>query len=179
MTLGDAAIRLPLMRLPLASIAVAASMAAATATAAGDVTVASGVYRHASWALVASDGPSGSYCITMQQPRGRLDGSGCGSIFGGRAHGVSYLAHNGTPAPDYVVGPVVSKARRVLVTFTDGSHVTLRTIPPPAGLARNIRFYVQLMPCRSTQPKRIVGTDSGGRVVAFRLPALSLPRPHC
>jgi hypothetical protein len=97
------------------------------------VTVASGVYRQVLWALAASDSPSGSYCIAMQRPRGRLDVSGCGSIFAGQAHGVSYLAAAGTPAPDYIVGPVVSKAVRVSVTFSDGSKLTIPTVPPPAA----------------------------------------------
>jgi len=154
------------MRVVFASIVGIALVGAAAAAAAGDVTVTSGVYRHVSWALVASDGPSGSYCITMQEPRGRLDGSGCGSIFSGQAHGISYLAHDGIPAPDYVVGPVVAKAVRVSVTFADGSHLTIPTVPPPPGLAKNIRFYVHVMQCTTTQPTRIVGKDAGGQVVA-------------
>ena len=168
------------MRLLLASMAVAASIAAATATAAGDVAVASGVYRHVSWALVASDHQDGSYCVTMQIPRGKLDASGCGSIFKGQAHGLSYLAHNGPPVHSYIVGPVVSMAVRVSVTFADGSRVTIPTEPPPSGLARSIRFYVHFMPCSATRPEEIVGTDSGGRVVAsLRLRPLAGHRPHC
>jgi hypothetical protein len=123
------------------------------------------VYRDVSWALVASDGPSGSYCITMQT-RGKLDGSGCGSIFNDQAHGISYLAHNAIPAPDYVVGPVTSKAVRVLLTFANGSHLSVPTLRPPPGLAKNIRFYAHLTPCRTTEVARIVGEDAARRVVA-------------
>ncbi len=34
-------------------------------------------------------------------------------------HGISYLAHTGRPAPNYVVGPVIAKARSVQIKFLD------------------------------------------------------------
>jgi hypothetical protein len=153
------------MRALIALAAIAASLTAATATAAGDVTVASGVKQHLAWALDATDGPHGSFCITMRK-QGRLDASECGSIYAGQAHGVTYLAHFGRPAPGYIVGPVVATARHVSVSFENGSRLSIPTIRPPQGLERNIRFYVRLMRCRSVEPSRIVGTDAAGHIVA-------------
>jgi hypothetical protein len=163
-----------------AAIATAVAAPAAAATAAGDVTVWSGVRNQVPFALVATDGPHGSFCITMQK-KGRLDASECGSIFEGRAHGITYLAHFGLPGPNYVVGPVVAAATHVTVSLDDGTSLTVATIAPPRGLARNVRFYVRLMPCRAAAVRRVVGTDGDGHTVAsLQLPAMAHgPRTTC
>jgi hypothetical protein len=153
------------MRALLVSATLAASVAVATATAAGDVTVWSGVREHVVWSLAATDGPHGSFCITMRNEQ-RLDASECGSIFESPSHGVSYLAHFGRPGPNYVVGPVVATASRVTVSLSNGTSLTIPTIPPPSGLARNIRFYVRVIPCRAVAVRGILGTNAAGYTVA-------------
>ena len=156
----------------------AACFAVAAATAAGDVTVWSGGQRHVAWSLVATDGESGSFCLTMRK-KGRLDASECGSIFGGPAHGVTYLAHFGRPGPNYIVGPVVARARRIVVSLSDGTELVIPTIAPPRGLVPSIRFYVRLMPCRSVQVRRIVGINANGRTVASIQPHPLGPHITC
>src|SRR5436305_7026826 len=121
------------MRRVVASAALAAFVAVAAATAAGDATVWSGVEHHVGWTLAATDGPHGSFCITMRK-HGRLEASECGSIVDGPGHGVGYLAHFGRPGPNYVVGPVVAAATRVTVSLDDGTHLTVPTIAPPRAL---------------------------------------------
>lgn len=167
------------MRTPLASVAIAVLIAAATATAAGDVTVARHTVQSVPFVLSASDNARGSYCVTMRK-QGQLDASACGSIFSGQAHGVSYLAHEGRPSPSYIAGPVTARATHVSVAFTNGSHLTIATIAPPAGLARTIRFYVHFMPCTAAQPRRIVGTNAAGHVVAsLQLHPMAAAAPSC
>jgi hypothetical protein len=160
-----------------ASVGIAALVASAAAAAAGEVTVARHVVNGMTFTLSASDSSSGSYCITMRK-QGELGASGCGSLFAGKAHGVSYLAHDGRPAPDYIAGPVVSAATHVSVTLANGSHLSIPTIPPPAGLTRNVRFYVHFMPCTSIELRQVVGLNAAGGVVAWlRLPAAA-SGPH-
>lgn len=171
--------RLGSVRTTLASVATAVLIAAATATAAGDVTVASHIVQNVSFVLSASDNSQGSYCITMRK-QGRLDASACGAIFSGPAHGVSYLAHEGRPSPNYIAGPVTATATHVVVSFTSGRHLTIATTSPPTGLARTIRFYVHFMPCTAAQPRRIVGTNAAGHVVAsLELHPSAAAAPSC
>lgn len=150
----------------VATIALVMFVVTMAASAGDGMIVASGSFDRTSWALRASDGRSGSYCVTVEKPRGRLDGSSCGSIFGPGEHRISYIAHTGPPGPDYVAGPVLANAVRVTVTFWDGTELTIPAIAPPQGLAPNIRFYVRFMPCTSSDPKKIVGVDTKGLVVA-------------
>jgi hypothetical protein len=109
-----------------------------------------------------------------------MEASECGSIFNRLNHGVSYLAHIGRPAPNYVAGPVIATATHVSLTFKDGTHLRLPTILPPRGLAPNIRFFIDFMPCRTSDPVRIVGTDANQRIVAsLQLPSWKQPRETC
>ena len=66
----------------------------------------------------------------------------------------------------YIVGPVVARAKRIVVSLSDGTELVIPTIAPPHGLASNVRFYVRLMPCKSVRVRHIVGVDAGGRTVA-------------
>ena len=132
-----------------------------SAAAAGELVVASGQFGQMPWALSASDSPSGSYCLTMRT-HGHVNARSCGSIFGGRAHGVSYLASEGPPRPNFIAGPVIAKAVSVRITFLSGRLITVRTHAPPPGLSRNVRFYVHLMQCVNTRPAQIAGLDAGG-----------------
>jgi hypothetical protein len=150
------------------------------ATAAGELVVASGQFGQMPWALTASDSPSGSYCLTMRT-HGQVNARSCGSIFGGRAHGVSYLASEGPPRPNFIAGPVIAKAVSVRITFLSGRSITVRTHAPPPGLSQNLRFYVHLMRCVNTGPAQIAGLDASGHVVASLTLRLKLPHPtsHC
>jgi hypothetical protein len=80
---------------------------------------------------------------------------------------INYFGHLGRPGPNYWTGPITSKAKRVVLTYTDGRRVSVSTIPAPTGLTRQISFYVFITPCRTPAPKRIVGLDAHGRVVAL------------
>jgi len=55
-------------------------------------------------------------------------------------------------------------ARIALIKYADGE---LSYILAPKGLVRQVSFYVFLTPCRTPAPKRIVGLDAQGRVVAL------------
>jgi hypothetical protein len=156
-------------------------MLSLSAAAAGELVVASGEFGQMPWALSAWDSPSGSYCLTMRT-HAHVNARSCGSIFSGRAHGVSYLASEGPPRPNFIAGPVIAKAVSVRITFLSGRLITVRTHAPPPGLSRNVRFYVHLMQCVNTGPAQIAGLDAGGHVVAsLTVPRLKLPHPtsHC
>jgi hypothetical protein len=167
------------MRVLAAAIGIAALIASATAGAAGEITVARQVVNSVPFTLSASDSSRGSFCITMRK-QGELDASSCGSIFSGIAHGVSYFAHDGRPSPDYIAGPVVAAATHVSVSLANGTRLSIPTIPPPAGLARNIRFYLRFMPCTAGAPREILGVNARGRIVAsLRLRGTAGPRITC
>jgi hypothetical protein len=46
----------------------------------------------------------------------------------------------------------------------------LRTIAPPPGLPKSVRYYVTLRPCGAPRPASTVARDAANRIVA-RFPA--------
>jgi hypothetical protein len=148
---------------------VLALVLAASASAAQSGVVASGAFGVVGWKLSATDSRDGYVCLTMTLPQ-RLGGrsSECGAIFGpgaGQAHGITYLAHTGAPAPDYIVGPVLATAKTVIIAFSNGKTVRTKTIAPPRGMTAKIAFYVTALRC-SALPTSVRGLDTTGRVVA-------------
>ena len=168
----------------LAAGFVVASLFAVSGFGASTGTVASGTFGKVAWTLSATDAADGHVCITMtihQKPTDRS--AECGSIFGpqaGRAHGITYLAHTGAPAPDYIVGPVIARAKSVVIALPNRRTIRTRTVVPPKGMTAKIAFYVAKLPC-PTLPTGVRGLDAGGRVVAhLAIPQLK-PRgkPTC
>lgn len=149
---------------------------AAGAGAVSGPTVASGHWDGTAWSMTASDDASGAWSISMSFG-GKPQGSEGGSLHlfrpvqkGQLAVGISFLAHTGIPRPDYVVGPVVSKATEVVITLSNGAVIRTRTIPPPKGFAPDIAFYAAQSP-GSGPVVSAVGLDAAGRVVAhLKLP---------
>ena len=96
----------------------------------------------------------------------------------GRAHGISYLAHTGAPAPDYIVGPVVASAKTVVIALSTGKTIRTKTIAPPKGMTPKIAFYAAELPCPG-RPTSVRGLDAAGRTIAHlaihQLPPLSKP----
>jgi hypothetical protein len=84
------------------------------------------------------------------------------------ARGITYLAHQGRPGPNYIVGPVIATATHVVITYANGARITVPTIAAPAGLAPNVSFYVHMTPCQTLRPISIAGVNAHGRVVASR-----------
>lgn len=140
-------------------------------------TVASGTFGNVAWRLSATDSASGYVCLTMRLPQ-RSWSRACGSIFGptaGRAHGLTYLAHTGRPAPDYIVGPVVATAKTVIIVLSNGRTLTGKAIPPPKGMTAKIGFYAAALPS-GARPSSVRGIDAGGRIVAhLDIPSLRPP----
>jgi hypothetical protein len=128
---------------------------------AGDPTVKIGRWHGITWKLTAQDGPDGSYCVAMRTPN-RTNSRSCGSI---REHGISYLAHTGRPAPTYVVGPVIARARSIQIKFFDRPPVRTSTIAPPPTLDPGTRFFVAILSCPAT-PRSFVARNAAGRIVA-------------
>jgi hypothetical protein len=146
--------------------AVLAGIAAIPAASASQTKVASGMFNGIPWTLLAQDSKSGSWCITLKVAG--TPASTCDKLdLSNRDRSMSYFGHPGRPGPDFWVGPITSKAKRVDLTYTDGRRITVPTIPAPTGLARNVSFYVFLTPCRTARPKRIAGADARGHVVAL------------
>lgn len=149
----------------------------AAATAAADVhalggssppkgTIASGMFGRIAWRLSATDAADGSFCVTVKLSLHSSGGAtACGSIYGPRAHGITYLAHTGGPEPDYIVGPVVATARTVEITLSNGATLRTKTIAPPKGMTTKIAFYVAQLPCPAT-PTRLEGVDRLGHIRA-------------
>lgn len=147
----------------LVLLAVGASSAASPSR-----TVAFGRFATTPWRLSASDSSSGSFCLAMTLLR-HLSSSECGSIArqgAGRIRGITYLAHSGALAPDYIVGAVVGTAMRVVITVTTGRPLTTKTIAAPDGMTSKIAFYVENLPC-SEQPTSVRGLNAAGRTVAY------------
>ena len=144
-------------------------MLGGSSSAAGLGMVAYGTFGAVSWKLSATDTADGHFCLTMALPeRGGGRSSACGSIFGlaaGRAHGITFLAHTGRPAPDYIVGPVVATAKTVVIALSSGKTIKTRTIAPPTGLTGKISFYVAELPCPA-EATSVRGIDAGGHDVA-------------
>jgi len=118
--------------------------AATAAHAVGEVTVKSGRWHGMKWEFKA-EAADGEFCVAMTVGRGAEDGRSCGSI---REDGISYLAHTGRPAPNYVIGPVIAKARSVQIRFLDRPALRISTIAPPPTLDRGTRFSRRYWPAQ-------------------------------
>jgi len=100
--------------------------------------------------------------------RGGDQSAECSSIFGpqaGRARGITYLAHTGAPAPDYIVGPVIASAKSVVIALSNRKTIRTKAVVPPKGMTAKIAFYVAKLPCPA-RPISVRGLDAGGRIVA-------------
>jgi hypothetical protein len=170
--------------LPLACRAVAVAVAslallapAATyAHTVGETTVRSGRWHGIKWEFRAQSGSDGSYCVAMRVS-GRENGRSCGSIRG--EGGISYLAATGRPVPDYVIGPVIAKARSVRIRFFGRPPISISTIAPPATLDPGTRFFAAILPCPAT-PRSFAARNASGRIVAQLVIAHRLaPKPPC
>ena len=167
-TIPDGLRRLTWSLLSAVLIVAALTLAAATTfagAAASKVKVTSGMFHGAPWALRAQDSKDGSWCITLTL-RGTPT-STCDKLdLSNTQRSIGYFGHPGPPGPDFWAGPITSKAKPVVLSYTDGRRVSVPTIPAPPGLVRQVSFYVFLTPCRTARPKRIVGMDARARVVA-------------
>jgi hypothetical protein len=168
---------------PLArrSVAVAVATLALFAPAAtpahtvGETTVKSGRWHGIKWELTAQAGSDGSYCVVMTVRR-TDSGRACGSI---RDESISYLAHTGRPAPNYVVGPVIARARSVQVRFFDRPPIRTSTIAPPPTVDPGTRFFAAILPCPAT-PKSFVARNAARRIVGKLVIARRLgPKAPC
>jgi hypothetical protein len=118
------------------------------------------------WTLRAQDSKDGSWCMSLTLA-GKAS-STCDKLsLGNSRRSIGYFGHLGRPGPNYWTGPITSKAKRVVLTYTDGHRVSVPTIPAPTGLIRQVSFYVFITGCRTPAPKRIAGLDARGRVVAL------------
>ncbi len=142
--------------------------AATAAHAVGEVTVKSGRWHGMKWEFKA-EAADGEFCVAMTVGRGAEDGRSCSSI---REEGISYLAHTGRPAPNYVIGPVIAKAS-VQIRFLDRTALRISTIAPPPTLDRGTRFFAAILACPAT-PRSLVARNAAGRVVA----QIVIPNPR-
>lgn len=140
--------------------------------------VASGSFGAFAWRLSATDSADGHVCLTMTLAHHVGDSSSeCGSIFGpeaGKADGITYLAHTGAPAPDYLVGPVDARAKVVVIALSTGRTIKTNAVAPPKRMTAKIAFYVAQLPCPA-RPISVRGLDANSRVVAhLAIPHLSV-----
>ena len=150
------------------TLVVAALLVVTTALAGAtrQVKVASGSFRGVPWTLRAHDSEDGSWCMSLSlagtatSTCDKLDLSDAG-------RSMNSFGHAGRPGPDFWTGPITWKAKRVVLTYTDGRRVSVPTIPATSGLVRKVSFYVFLTPCRTPAPKSIAGLDGSGHVVAL------------
>jgi hypothetical protein len=153
----------------LAGALVLASFFAMPGSGASTSLVAVGTFGTSAWKLYATDSADGHVCLTMTFPRHLGDRSAeCGSILGpqaGKARGITYLAHTGAPAPDYVVGPVIASAKSVVIALSNKTTIRAKAVVPPKGMTPKIAFYVAKLPCPAPLIS-VRGFDAGGRVVA-------------
>jgi hypothetical protein len=141
-------------------------------------TVKSGRWHDIAWKFTARTGSDGSYCLQMTI-RGRTDSRGCGSIRDRASRGISYLFGTGRPAPAYVVGPVIAKARFVQIKFFDRPPIRISTIAPPRTLYRGIRFFAAILPCPAT-PRSFVARNAARQIVAQIIRARrGVPKTSC
>ena len=139
---------------------------ASAGSAASKVKVASGMFHGVPWTLRARDSRDGAWCMSLTVAGEAT--STCDKLtLSNRRSSVNYFGHLGRPGPDYWAGPITATAKSVVLTYTDGRRVSVPTILAPKGLVRQVSFYVFLTPCRTPAPKRIVGLDAQGRVVAL------------
>jgi hypothetical protein len=155
----------------LAIATVAAFAAAAPAQIDSEATVKSGRWRGIPWQFKAQTGSDDSYCIVLDV-RNREQGRSCGEL---DSRGITYMAAGGRPAPNYVLGLVVAKARSVKITFFDGRTTRLPTITRRhRAFDRSMRFFVAVFRCRTAFPRSFVARDAAGRIVA----RMTTPRPR-
>lgn len=179
--------RLTLAALVLAAALAPLALAAANGwwlfKAAGSGTVVRGleVVEQGSWSgrrwqLIAGRTPAG-HCFALAPVRARSFALTCASIVGAdsgaAAATVAYQTHPATTRlPANIAGPVVATATQIEVQLPDGQALHAATFPAPPALGR-IRFYATPLPTPET-PRRIVGRDSTGNVVACLIPATTL-----
>jgi hypothetical protein len=163
------------------AVAIAAALALLATSAVNahtdrEMTVKTGRWHGIKWEFRAQSWQDGSYCVAMTVS-GRENGRSCGNV---RAEGgISYLAAIGRPVPDYVIGPVNSRARSVQITFFDRAPIRIPTIAAPPPLDPGTRFFVAISACPAT-PRRLVGRNASGRIVAQRVVPHRLgPKPAC
>ena len=72
---------------------------------------------------------------------------------------------------------MIAIARRVQITFTNGTYVTVPTIAPPAPLNPGIRFYIARRPCHAMFT-RIIALVADDRVVATETGPSRSARPQ-
>jgi hypothetical protein len=154
--------------------------AGADAHALSETTVKSGRWHGVEWELRAQTWSEGSYCVAMTIG-GREDGRSCGSI---REDRIAYAARSGRPAPNYVVGPVIGKARSVEIKFFDRPTIRIATIRPPRKLEpgtsmyAGTRFFAAVLSCPAT-PRSLVARGAAGRIVARRAGLHRGPKAPC
>jgi hypothetical protein len=125
----------------------------------GETVVKTGRWHRIRWEFTTGGSfAGGSYCVAMAT-RGREDGRSCGPT---PKEGITYLAHTGRPAPDYVIGPVVAAARAVQITFVDRPAIRTPTI---RTLDRSTRYFAVVLACLPN-PKGFVARNGVGRIVA-------------
>ena len=152
------------------------------------VTIASGVWNGTPWFARASVSRSDeviNVCHEISYGGKGAGGtrslsSGCGGFLRHRnpsapsfsyGIGLSFVAH--CPDTFWAIGAVVPSAAEVSVRLTTGATARGRTIAPPAGLPKSVRFSVMHLriPCK-TRAALVVARDARGRVVGRQ----SLPR---
>jgi hypothetical protein len=167
----------PLARRPVvvavATLALYASVAYAHTV--GETAVKTGRWNGITWKFTAQTGSDGSYCIAMTV-RGREEGRSCGELGN---DGITYFAHSGRPAPNYVLGVVIARARSVRITFFNGRSIRTSTIPPPPPLDRGTRFFAAILPCRPEMPRSFVARNAAGRIVAQLVRRRGGPKLSC
>jgi hypothetical protein len=149
------------------------AVSAASALTVSTTTVKSGRWHGITWEFTTEGSfGGGSYCVAMAI-RGREAGRGCGAT---PKKGITYIAHTGRPAPDYVIGPVVAAARSVQITFFDRPPIRAPTI---RTRDRSTRYFAVVVTCPAT-PKSFVARNGAGRIVArFALRHRIGPRASC
>jgi hypothetical protein len=172
----DSARMQPLARCLLTAGASALSILVTSAAAAPiETTVTAGNWHGTTWTLRASASRDGSYCMALTVEAHERAGS-CGSI---RRKGISYMAGSTPRIPAYVVGPVVSSARSVEISFYNRPRIRLRTIVGPRSLSPGTRFFAKVLRCPA-KPRRFVARNQYGIVVARIVSPRRLgPTPSC
>jgi hypothetical protein len=77
---------------------------------------------------------------------------------------------------EFVVGPVIAKARSVRIRFFERPAIRLHTIAPPPSFVQGIRFFAAVVHCPAT-PRSLTARDAGGRIVARTVPWNGRPPP--
>src|SRR5690242_2211890 len=142
--------------------AVALSFAVTSAAARkNEAIVTTGQWHGIPWRLSASASRDGSYCVALSV-KGHERARSCGTI---RRERISYMAGTDSGIPAFIVGPVVSSARSVEISFFDRPSIRVRTIVPPSSLSPVTRFFAKLLRCPATA-RRLIARDQYGIIVA-------------